>query len=132
MQVTVNATVEKAWKVWNAPEHITKWAIGSPDWHTPYAENDLKVGGKFLSRMAAKDGSSSFDFIGTYDVVQKHKTIAYTMDDGRKVNITFTNDGNGTKIVETFDPETENTVELQRKGWQTILNNFKVHIEATQ
>lgn len=132
VQTTVNAPVEKVWKIWNAPEDITKWAVGSPDWHTPYAENDLKVGGKFLSRMAAKDGSASFDFTGAYDVVQLHKTIAYTMDDGRKVNILFTTDGKSTTITETFECETENTPELQREGWQGILDNFKKHVESVQ
>ena len=131
IETTVNAPIEKVWKMWNAPEHITKWATGSPDWHTPYAENDLRVGGKFLSRMSAKDGSASFDFIGTYDDVQTHKTIAYTMEDGRTAKIIFTALGKNVKIVETFEAETENTPELQRAGWQTILDNFKKHVETT-
>ncbi|MFA5835144.1 MAG: SRPBCC family protein [Bacteroidota bacterium] len=131
IETTVNAPIEKVWKMWNAPEDITKWATGSPDWHTPYAENDLRVGGKFLSRMSAKDGSASFDFIGTYDDVQTHKTITYTMEDGRTAKIMFTNTGKAVKIVETFEAETENTPELQRAGWQTILDNFKKHVETT-
>ena len=129
VEITVNAPIEKAWKVWNEPDHITKWATGSPDWHTPYAENDLRVGGKFLSRMAAKDGSASFDFIGIYTEVQPHKSIAYTIEDGRKVKITFTSVGKAVKIAEAFEAETENTPELQRAGWQTILDNFKNHVE---
>ncbi|MCK9410610.1 MAG: SRPBCC family protein [Bacteroidetes bacterium] len=131
IETTVNASIEKVWKMWNAPEHITKWATGSPDWHTPYAENDLRVGGKFLSRMSAKDDSASFDFIGTYDDVQKHKIIAYTMEDGRTAKIVFTASGKNVKIVETFEAETENTLELQRTGWQMILDNFKKHVETT-
>ena len=131
IETTVTAPIEKVWKMWNAPEDITKWATGSPDWHTPYAENDLRVGGKFLSRMSAKDGSASFDFIGTYDDVQTHKTITYTMEDGRTTKIMFTNTGKAVKIVETFEAETENTPELQRAGWQTILDNFKKHVETT-
>jgi len=131
IETTVNAPIEKVWKMWNAPEDITKWATGSPDWHTPHAENDLRVGGKFLSRMSAKDGSASFDFIGTYDEVQKHKIIAYTMEDGRTAKITFANTGKAVKIVEIFEAETENTPELQRAGWQTILDNFKTHVEKT-
>jgi uncharacterized protein YndB with AHSA1/START domain len=131
IETTVNAPIEKVWKMWNAPEHITKWATGSPDWHTPYAENDLRAGGKFLSRMSAKDGSASFDFIGTYDEVQKHKTIAYTMEDGRTAKITFAVAGKSVKIVETFEAETENTLELQKNGWQMILDNFKKHVETT-
>jgi uncharacterized protein YndB with AHSA1/START domain len=130
IETTINAPIETVWTMWNGPEHITKWATGSPDWHTPYAENDLRVGGKFLSRMSAKDGSASFDFVGTYDEVQLHKTIAYTMEDGRTVKITFAADGKSVKVVETFEAETENTPELQRAGWQTILDNFKKHVEA--
>ncbi len=131
IETTVNAPVEKVWRVWTSPEHITKWATGSPDWHTPRAENDLRVGGKFRSRMEAKDGSAGFDFVGTYDEVKQHQTIAYTMDDGRKVKVTFTSTGKSVKIVETFEAETENTLELQRQGWQTILNNFKGYVEKT-
>lgn len=130
VQVTVNTPVEKAWKIWNAPEHITKWCTGSPDWHTPRAENDLRIGGTLHSRMEAKDGSAGFDFVATYSDIQKHKTIAYTMEDGRKVTITFSTDGKTTTLVETFDAENENPIELQREGWQTILNNFKAHVEA--
>lgn len=129
VQVTVNAPVEKAWTVWNEPDHITQWCTGSPDWHTPRADNDLRVGGTLHSRMEAKDGSAGFDFVGIYTDVKKHKTIAYTMDDGRTVSISFSTNGKTTTIVETFDAENENPVELQREGWQTILNNFKSHIE---
>jgi len=132
VQTTVNAPVEKAWEFWNEPEHITKWCTGSPDWHTPFAENDLRIGGKIYSRMEAKDGSAGFDFVGTYTDVQKHKTIAYTMDGGRDVKIAFSTNGKTTTIVETFDAENENPIELQREGWQTILNNFKIHVEAIQ
>ncbi len=132
VQTTVNAPIEKAWNIWNEPEHITKWCTGSPDWHTPFAENDLRVSGKIHSRMEAKDGSAGFDFIGTYTEVQRHRSIAYTMDDGRNVKIVFSTNGNTTTIVETFEAENENSIELQREGWQTILNNFKVHVESVQ
>lgn len=131
IETTVNAPIEKVWKVWNAPEHITKWATATDEWHTPYAENDLRVGGKFLSRMEAKDGSAGFDFVGTYDEVKKPQMIAYTMSDGRKVKITFTSTGKSVKIVETFEAETENPLEMQREGWQSILNNFKAYVEKT-
>ncbi|MHB1048625.1 MAG: SRPBCC family protein [Bacteroidota bacterium] len=131
VQVTVNSPVEKAWKIWNAPEHITKWCTASPDWHTPRAENDLRVGGRLFSRMEAKDGSAGFDFVATYTDIVNHKTIAYTMEDGRKVKITFSTDEKTTTLVETFDAENENPVEMQREGWQTILNNFKAHVEST-
>lgn len=132
VQTTVNLPVEKVWKLWTLPEHITQWNSGSEDWHTPYAENDLRVGGKALSRMQAKDGSASFDFIATYDEVRTHAFIAYTMEDGRKAKITFTSSGNTTSIVETFDAETENSVELQKAGWQMIMDNFKKYAESTR
>src|SRR5436190_18806807 len=89
VETTVNAPVEKVWKNWNEPKHITQWSYASDDWHTPYAENDLKTGGTFKSTMAAKDGSMSFDFEGVYSNVDKHKEIAYTIADGRKVKVVF-------------------------------------------
>jgi uncharacterized protein YndB with AHSA1/START domain len=112
------------------PEHITKWSNASDDWHTPYAENDLRVDGKFLSRMEAKDGSFGFDFGGVYNDVKNQELIAYTLGDGRKVNIHFTNKDGGTKVVETFEAEDENSLELQKTGWQAILNNFKNYVES--
>ena len=127
---TVNAPVEKVWQYWTSPEHICKWNNASDDWHTPRAENDLRVGGKFLSRMEAKDGSFGFDFGGIYDEVKTNEVIAYTIGDGRKVKINFTNQGNETKVVETFEAENENSIELQRGGWQNILDSFKKYTEA--
>src|SRR3977135_4303358 len=97
---TVNAPVEKVWKLWTGPEHIIKWNNASDDWHTPRAENDLRPGGSFLSRMEAKDGSMGFDFGGIYDVVRNNEYIEYTIGDGRKVKITFTGQGDKTKVVE--------------------------------
>lgn len=130
IQATVNAPVEKVWQYWNGPEHITRWAFASDDWHAPKAENDLRTNGKFVTTMAAKDGSFSFDFGGVYTNVEKHKAIAYTMDDQRTVSIIFTAEGDKTKIVQTFDPESENPEDMQRDGWQAILNNFKKYTEA--
>jgi len=127
---TVNAPVEKVWKFWTVPEHITKWNNASDDWHTPFAENDLRVGGKFLSRMEAKDGSMGFDFWGLYDEVKTNELIAYTMGDGRKAKVVFTKQDNATKVVTTFEAETENSIELQRGGWQAILDNFKKYAET--
>lgn len=126
---TVNAPVAKVWEFWSAPEHIIKWCTASDDWHTPRAENDLRTGGKFLSRMEAKDGSMGFDFGGVYDMVKTHELIEYTMDDGRKVIITFTANGDSTKVVETFDAEGTNPIEMQRAGWQAIMDNFKKYTE---
>ncbi|MBC7829762.1 MAG: SRPBCC family protein [Chitinophagaceae bacterium] len=130
VESTVNAPVEKVWKYWTSPEHITKWNSASDDWHTPFAENDLQVGGKFSSRMEAKDGSFGFDFGGVYDEVKQHERIAYTLGDGRTVSVDFAGSGNQTNVTETFDAETTNSVELQRGGWQTILNNFKKYVES--
>jgi uncharacterized protein YndB with AHSA1/START domain len=130
VETTVNAPVEKVWKFWTGPEHITQWNNASDDWHTPSAKNDLRVGGQFTCRMEAKDGSMGFDFWGIYDEVKTNELIAYTMGDGRKANIIFTPQGNATKLVETFEAETENSIELQRGGWQAILDNFKKYTEA--
>jgi uncharacterized protein YndB with AHSA1/START domain len=130
VQTTVNAPIEKVWKFWTSPEHITQWNYASEDWHTPRAENDLQAGGKFNYRMEAKDGSFGFDFAGIYDDVIKHQYIEYHLGDVRKVKITFTSDNNETLVVESFDAETTHSIELQRGGWQAILNNFKRHTEA--
>ena len=127
---TINAPVEKVWQYWSAPEHITKWCNASDDWHTPRSENDLRVGGKFLSRMEARDGSMGFDFGGVYDEVKENESIAYTIGDGRKVSIDFSTDGNATKVTETFEAESTNPVEMQRGGWQAILDNFKKYTEG--
>jgi len=130
IESTLNAPVEKVWEFWTTPEHITQWNNASDDWHTPFAENDLRVGGKFLSRMAARDGSFSFDFSGVYDEVKTHELIAYTLGDDRKVIINFTGNGSETKVVETFEAEDTNSIEVQRGGWQAILDNFKKYAET--
>jgi uncharacterized protein YndB with AHSA1/START domain len=132
VETTVHTPVEKVWRYWTGPEHITKWNNASDDWHTPVAENDLRVGGKFLSRMEAKDGSFGFDFSGVYDEVRLNELISYTLGDGRRVEITFINQGNETKIIESFDPEKENPIEMQQGGWQAILDNFKKYIEISK
>ncbi|PGY08005.1 Uncharacterized conserved protein YndB, AHSA1/START domain [Bacillus sp. OV166] len=129
VKATVHAPVEKVWEYWTEPKHITKWNNASEDWHTPIAENDLTVGGKFLTRMEAKDGSFGFDFGGIYDEVKLNEVISYTMGDGRKVNITFKGQGNETQVIETFDAETTNPIEMQQAGWQSILDNFKKYSE---
>lgn len=130
VEAVINADVEKVWEYWTKPEHITQWNNASPDWHTPHATNDLQVGGKFLSRMEAKDGSFGFDFCGVYDEVKIKELITYTLGDERKVSINFNSDGNTTKVTETFEAENENSVELQQGGWQAILDNFKKYVEA--
>jgi uncharacterized protein YndB with AHSA1/START domain len=130
VQTTVNAPIETIWEYWSRPQHIKKWAHASDDWHTTYAENDLRIGGKFISRMEAKDGSFGFDFGGTYDAVKENEYIEYTMGDGRKVKISFTTRDNATEIIETFDAETVHSIEMQRNGWQAILDNFKKYTEG--
>ena len=131
VQTTVNAPVEKAWKIWSTPEDIIKWNSASPDWHTPSAENDLRTGGKFSSRMEAKDGSMGFDFGGVYDEVRNHEYIEYTLGDGRKVFITFTSHGGKTKVEESFEAESQNTIELQQAGWQAIMDSYKKYTEES-
>jgi uncharacterized protein YndB with AHSA1/START domain len=130
VETTVHAPVEKVWEYWSAPEHITKWNNASPDWHSPRSENDLRTGGKFSTRMEAKDGSMGFDFGGVYDDVRINELIDFTMGDGRKVTVKFTGKGNETKIVETFEAEDTHPIEMQRGGWQAILDNFKKYTET--
>lgn len=130
ISAVVNAPVDKVWAAWTTPADIINWNNASPDWHTPRAENDLRVGGSFTSRMEAKDGSFGFDFGGVYDEVETHKVIAYTMSDNRKVRVLFDSNGVQTTVTETFDAENQNPVEMQRAGWQAILDNFKKYTEA--
>ena len=130
VESTINAPVEKVWEFWSKPEHITKWNNASDDWHTPRAENDLRTGGKFSARMEAKDGSFGFDFGGVYDAVRENEYIEYTLGDDRKVKINFIPQGNTTKVVESFDAENTHSVEMQKGGWQAILDNFKKYTEA--
>jgi uncharacterized protein YndB with AHSA1/START domain len=130
VEANIMVPVEKVWECWTLPEHITQWNNASDDWHTPFAENDLWVGGKFLFRMEAKDGSMGFDFWGIYDEVKEQQLIAYTMGDGRKATVTFSTAGDVTKIVESFEAENMNSIDLQRLGWQSILDNFKKYTES--
>ena len=130
IEATIHAPLAKVWQFWTEPKHITNWAFASDEWFSPYAENNLTVGGKFTTRMEAKDESFGFDFSGTYNEIILHKQINYTMDDGRKSTIDFIDQGNNTLIEQTFDAENENPIELQKNGWQAILNNFKKYVEG--
>jgi|SRR5919108_785020 uncharacterized protein YndB with AHSA1/START domain len=134
VQAVIDAPVEQVWKLYTEPEHVMKWNNASNDWHTPRAENDLKVRGKFLYRMEAKDGSSGFDFDGTYEQVKANELIVYSLTDGRKVEVIFTKDDDDdarrTKIATTFEAENANPIEMQHDGWQAILNNFKKYVET--
>ncbi len=127
---TVIALIQKVWDLWTKPAHVVKWNNASDDWHTPSAENDLRPGGKFSYRMEAKDGSFGFDFAGIYDDVVEHERIGYTLGDGRKVEVLFAPDGNSTLVKETFEAENVNPIEMQRGGWQAILDSFKKYAEA--
>lgn len=132
IETVVHAPVGRVWEYWTEPEHIMKWNNASEDWFTPNAENDLNAGGKLNWRMEAKDGSYGFDFSGVYDEVRKHELITYTLDDGRKVRITFIPEGEETKVIEVFEAEQTNSTELQRAGWQAILDNFRRYAEQEE
>jgi uncharacterized protein YndB with AHSA1/START domain len=139
VEVVIESSVQKAWEFWNTPELIKLWAFASDEWECPHAENDLVVGGKFTTRMSAKDKSFSFDLTGTYTDIEQYKKITYVMSEdannteARTCEITFSDIGDGkVKVTESFDPENENSEELQRNGWQSILNNFKKAVEAVR
>ena len=129
VETTVAAPIDEVWRAYTTPEDIKQWNAASDDWHTTKSENDLRKGGKFTSRMEAKDGSFGFDFGGVYDEVRENEYIEYTLGDGRKVTIDFTPEGDSTSIVQTFEPETQNSREMQQGGWQAILDNFKKYAE---
>lgn len=126
VETIVNKPVAKVWESWSLPEHVTKWNQASPDWHCPKASNELRVGGSFTSTMAAKDGSASFDFAGIYTKVNLYKEISYKMADDREVDVVFEAiSDNTTKITEAFDAENTHSLEQQKEGWQSIMDNFK-------
>lgn len=129
VQVTIQATVEKVWNFWTDPKHIIHWNFASDDWHTPYAESDFRVGGKFSSRMEAKDGSFGFDFWGNFTKIVPYKYIETLLGDNRKVQVSFIEKNTETLLTETFEAEQENSAELQQAGWQAILENFKKYVE---
>ena len=112
------------------PEHIVEWAFASVDWEAPYAENDVRVGGRFKTVMAAKDKSTSFDFTGTYTATKVHELIEYSIDDGRKVKVEFSELPSAVMITESFEAEAINSEEMQRSGWQAILDNFVKYAEG--
>lgn len=130
VEAIVNAPLDKVWAYWTQAEHITKWNYAADDWHCPTAETSLTVGGKFSATMAAKDGSFSFDFWGTYDAIETEKELHITLGDGRKWSVYFSVEGDATKVVENFEAETVNPTEMQQQGWQMILNNFKKYTET--
>jgi uncharacterized protein YndB with AHSA1/START domain len=132
VQTTVNSTIERVWSAWTTPADITQWNAASDDWHTPRSTNDLRVGGRFSSRMEARDGSMGFDFEGRYTSVVPHRRIEYAMEDGRTVSVSFEPVAGGVRVVETFDAEGSHPVERQQEGWQAILDRFRAYVEAKQ
>lgn len=130
IKANVFADSKKVWDYYTLPEHITKWNFATDTWQCPAATNDLRIGGKYSARMEAKDGSFGFDFEAVYDEIIDNKKIAYTMTDGRQAIVDFNIDNNQTEVVITFDAEQQNSLELQRDGWQAILNNFKKYTET--
>jgi uncharacterized protein YndB with AHSA1/START domain len=131
VKITINASLEKVWDAFTNPTHIKNWYFAADTWHAPLAENDLRVGGKFKTRMEAKDATEGFDFEGTYDLVEEQKRFEYYLTDARKIKVDFTKAENGILVTEQFDPETENPHEMQQQGWQMILDNFKKYVEVT-
>ncbi len=129
IETTVDASLEKVWNNWTDPAHIVNWNAASPDWHTPRASNDLKVGGELFCRMEARDGSFGFDLKGTYTAVEPLKKLDYVFEDDRKVGVAFSDMNGKTLVVQHFEAETQNPVEFQKAGWQAILDNFKNYIE---
>lgn len=130
IQVEVQGDLATIWYYWNEPKHIEQWNSASPDWHTINVQNDLRVGGSLTSRMEAKDGSMGFDFGGVYTEVVENQRLAYTLGDGREVTVAFSQISPGlVRVIETFEAESQNPVELQKQGWQAILNHFKEYVE---
>ena len=127
---TIHADIKKVWDYYTKPEHIVKWNFADPSWHCPSASNDMHPGGKYKARMEAKDGSFGFDFEAVYDEVVNEEKFVYTMTDGRQASIVFENVGNKTNMIVTFEAEMENPADMQKEGWQAILNNFKSYVEA--
>ena len=130
IETTINAPIAHVWEKWTKPEHIQNWNFASPDWHCPKATTDLQVGGEFHYEMASKDGSMSFDFWGTFQQIEDGKMIASVLGDGRKMQVTFETTEAGTKVTEQFEPENQNPEEMQKAGWQMILDNFKSYVES--
>ena len=126
----INKSVQQVWELWTTPKHIINWNFATLEWHCPAAEHELKIGGKLKYHMAARDGSMAFDYTATFTQIKPNELLEYTLDDGRKVSIKFSEQNRVTKIVETFEVEDENSIDMQRQGWQGILDNFKKYAES--
>jgi uncharacterized protein YndB with AHSA1/START domain len=126
---TIHSTLQKVWDAWTTPEHIVKWNFASPEWCCPKASVDLKVGGQFSYTMASKDGNHQFDFLGTYSLIEEYVKLEIVLEDDRKLHVSFEQNEEDTIVTERFEPENMNDIELQRSGWQAILNEFKSYVE---
>lgn len=132
IQTIVKAGIESVWAAWTTPDDINQWNAASDDWHNPRSSNDLRPGGEFSYRMEARDGSFGFDFGGTYTNVVPHKLIEYVLGDGRAVSVRFEPVEAGVQVIETFEAEDVHVAEMQKQGWQSILNRFAAYVEAKQ
>jgi uncharacterized protein YndB with AHSA1/START domain len=130
VEAIIEAPINKVWDLWTRPENVQHWNFASPDWHCPRATSDFMIGGEFHYIMAAKDGSVDFDFCGTFTKILDQSFIEIFLEDGRELNIQFESEGEHTRIIETFEPEEVNSMELQKQGWQSILNQFKFYAEG--
>ena len=130
VETIIKAPIERVWELWTGPEHLVNWNFASDEWYCPSAKNDLRHGGEFNWRMEARDKSTGFDFMGTYDEIAPYKRIKSILGDGRKIEITFSSMGESTQIMETFEAENMNSLELQQTGWQAILDNFRKYAES--
>ncbi len=129
VSATINADTKKVWDFYTQPKHITKWNFADPSWHCPTATNDMNVGGRYVARMEAKDGSFGFDFDAVYTEINEGENFTYEFG-GRLAKVDFKETEGQTEVIVIFDPETENSIELQRNGWQAILDNFKKYTES--
>lgn len=129
VQAAIAANLQTVWKLYTSPEHITQWNFADPSWHCPSASNDMRIGGRYIARMEAKDGSFGFDFDAIYTAIAPHVSFTYTFG-GREATVTFSEEQQQTIVTISFDPETENPIEMQRDGWQAILDNFKRYTES--
>ena len=129
VETTVAAPLARVWDCWTDPAHIVHWNFASADWHCPKASNDLRAGGTFSYTMASRDGAMSFDFGGVYEEVAEHQKITYALADGRRVEVAFAAGADGTRVMEIFDPENVHPADMQRAGWQAILDNFRRYVE---
>jgi uncharacterized protein YndB with AHSA1/START domain len=130
IKTTIQASLQKVWVFWTGVEHIAGWAFASADWGAEGISNNIEKDGTFSSRMFAKDGSFEFLFSGKYNEVVENTSLDYTLDDGRKVVVNFAETPDGVEITQSFEPESENPIEMQRDGWQAFLDNFKKYVES--